>query len=230
MADINNRVASMFAIDTADHKLTILHDDGLYRHIRMARPGTSIARYELVTWPGHLAVGGDIDGYVFARTEDMFTFFRGKHINPGYWAEKITDGRERAKRYSEDMLIAVVKDRIADFEESYPERLAWHTARMEEWEAAGPDGRYPYASKGVRHPGSLWSPEEAREALADAESDGSTMSEEGARELLEHLEGHGVISDASEINLSDWDFHYLYCLHAIVAGIRAYDAAKVPAQ
>ena len=59
MDDVNERAAKMFAVNTAKHQLTILHNDGLYRHVRFGRPDTSLYRYELVTWPGHLSVGGD---------------------------------------------------------------------------------------------------------------------------------------------------------------------------
>jgi hypothetical protein len=220
------RVAAMFATNTAEHELKILHDDGVYRHILMAKPGTGIYRYELITWPGHLAVGGDMDTYVFARVDDMFTFFRRQQINPSYWAEKVQDGRERTQRYSEDKFRALVKEEIDEHAEAYPDLAAKHARQLEAYKAAHYTQQYPYNGGGVRHPGPLWSPEEAREALADAEADGSTMHEEGARELLGQLESNGVTSDIWERSLSDWDWHFLYCLNAIVAGIAAYDAAK----
>ncbi len=78
MTSTEQRVAKVFALNTADHELTTLHDDGIYRHILMSKPGTGLYRYELITWPGHLAISGDLDSYVFARVDDMFTFFRGQ--------------------------------------------------------------------------------------------------------------------------------------------------------
>lgn len=84
---------------TSEHMLTVLHDDGLYRHLRMAKPGTRMWSWEIVTWPGHLAVHGDIsDGYIFAREPDMFPWFGYKpnwytdgspEISPDYWAWKL---------------------------------------------------------------------------------------------------------------------------------------------
>src|SRR5699024_12293847 len=43
-----------FVDQTAQHQLAVLHDEGLYRHLRMAAPGTSMWHWEVVTWPGHL--------------------------------------------------------------------------------------------------------------------------------------------------------------------------------
>jgi len=38
-----NYLGDTFARDVAEHQLTILHDDGLYRHLRCARPGSGAA-------------------------------------------------------------------------------------------------------------------------------------------------------------------------------------------
>lgn len=78
-----------FLSDVKDHTLTILRDDGVYRHLRCRAPGTGIMGFDIVTWPGHLAYAGDMGDYVFQRTNDMFEFFRHDGISPGYWAEKV---------------------------------------------------------------------------------------------------------------------------------------------
>ena len=77
--------------DVKDHKLAILMDNGLYRHMRWGRPDSSIYMVQITTWPGHLAVTGDMGSFVFSRVHDMFTFFRSPDmkINPGYWSVKI---------------------------------------------------------------------------------------------------------------------------------------------
>ncbi|HEX5772226.1 MAG TPA: hypothetical protein VFY11_14800 [Nocardioidaceae bacterium] len=196
MSDVIERTAKMFAVNTAGHQLTILHDDGLYRHVRFGRPDTGLYRYELVTWPGHLAVGGDIDSYTFARVDDMFTFFRGQRINPSYWAEKVQDGRERTREYSESMF----KVRVMDELKHMP---------------------VPNLTDELR---------EARAELLERMADGDAHHPEGARELLNDAERAGLFSDTWEWSLQDWDYHFVYCLHAIVATIKAYDAAKVVAQ
>ncbi|GAA2686177.1 hypothetical protein GCM10010400_58040 [Streptomyces aculeolatus] len=106
--------AERFARDTAGHQMTVLHDDGLYRHLRFADRSHGFYWFDLVTWPGSLVVRGDIDGYMFTRLPDMFEFFRGRRINPGYWSEKTEGGRDSTKEYSEDRFKQVVKECVAD--------------------------------------------------------------------------------------------------------------------
>lgn len=89
-----------FARNTSDHELTVLRDDGLYRHLRLAEPGTRMWSIDILTWPGHLATTGDIgSGFMFSRTTDMIDFFAGRNdfrtdfgapsIDFRYWAEKL---------------------------------------------------------------------------------------------------------------------------------------------
>ncbi len=78
-------------IDFSKHVLTVKHNDGLYRHLRCQKPGTWIYGFDVTTWPGHLAITGDIGSYLFARVPDMLTFFESSKggINPDYWGQKL---------------------------------------------------------------------------------------------------------------------------------------------
>ena len=85
-----------FIKDVSGHKMQILRDDGLYRHIRFKRESTSCYYFDLITWPGVLCYTGDMGTFVFSRIPDMFEFFRTDsekspdlRINPGYWSEKL---------------------------------------------------------------------------------------------------------------------------------------------
>ena len=78
-----------FARDVNKHVITVLHNDGIYRHIRLASPATGNGSFNIITWPGCLAYSGDMGDYVFSRTKDMFMFFRGHKPNLSYWAEKV---------------------------------------------------------------------------------------------------------------------------------------------
>lgn len=191
MTSTEARVAAQFAADTADHELTILHDEGVYRHIRMARPGTGLNHFDLITWPGHLAISGDLDSYVFACVDDMFTFFRGRAVNPHYWAEKVKDGRERVKGYSPEVFHQVVAERLNGID-----RKRLSDEQLRAWD-------------------------DIREQVGDC-----VFFDAEARQILQEGEQAGLWSDTWEWNLSDWDWHFLYCLNAIVAGIAAYDKAK----
>ncbi|MGF3056172.1 hypothetical protein [Microbacterium sp. YY-01] len=96
------------------HEMQILHDDGLYRHIRFKSPGTSIGYFDIITWPGSLAITGDIgEGHIFTRERDMIAWFYnpiGGYINPGYWAEKLSRGARDAVEFSSDKFAAWVRD------------------------------------------------------------------------------------------------------------------------
>ncbi|MEU1778161.1 hypothetical protein ABZ545_01585 [Streptomyces abikoensis] len=118
MSAPEDNIAERFRRDTAQHKMTVLQDDGLYRHLWFMAPRSSEYWFELVTWPGCLAMRGDVgDGYVFSRLEDMFQFFRAdgpSGINPHYWAEKLGGGRRSVEEYSEGMLRQLVVERFVE--------------------------------------------------------------------------------------------------------------------
>lgn len=91
-----------FAKDTASHQMQVLHDDGVYRHLRFQKPGDSCYRFDLITWPGYLCYTGDMGTFVFTRVHDMLAFFRTKRradgafsIDHRYWAEKC-EGQDKA--------------------------------------------------------------------------------------------------------------------------------------
>lgn len=97
--------------ETAGHQMQILHRDGLYRHLRFARPGTRLWHWDLITWPGSLAIRGDIgEGLIFTRATDMLGFFdHGQpdgHIDPGYWAGKLDLGCRAVREFSAERFAA----------------------------------------------------------------------------------------------------------------------------
>ena len=56
---------------TSAHELTVIRDDGIYRHLRVGKPDTGMWHWQIVTWPGHLAITGDVgEGYVLACAVD----------------------------------------------------------------------------------------------------------------------------------------------------------------
>lgn len=91
MKDIRAEALRLFKEETSGHTMEVLRDDGLYRHLKFTNGGSQVYRFDLITWPGYLAVAGDMGEFVFTRVPDMFTFFRNDNvekINPSYWAEK----------------------------------------------------------------------------------------------------------------------------------------------
>ncbi|WP_111639944.1 hypothetical protein [Marinomonas shanghaiensis] len=101
-----------FKKDTVNHALKIIKDDGVYRHVSFD-DGSSIYAIKIVTWPGYLAVTGDMGEYLFARKNDMFSFFRAKKINPSYWGEKLKaepNRSQQGKRWTADAFRSCVND------------------------------------------------------------------------------------------------------------------------
>ena len=101
------------------HKLTVIKDDGLYRHLRVAIPGQYCESWNIHTWPGYLAMVGDMGNWVFQRVDDMLCFFRSEsdalEINPSYWAEKLqAQEREGWSEFSIDAFHERVKEFAKD--------------------------------------------------------------------------------------------------------------------
>lgn len=124
-------IAARFTRESADHVMKVLHDDGLYRHVRFsARPKPpalphSMYWFELITTPGQLVFSGDGDSFVFRREQDMFGFFLGSawrgRPNYGYWAEKLVDRREHVMVYDRELLEAAVRETVAEAVAESPE-------------------------------------------------------------------------------------------------------------
>lgn len=223
-----------FPRDIANHQLTVLRDDGLYRHLRCAPPGHSTWWFEIVTWPGSLAIRGDMGGaYLFSRTTDMFEFFRGHRgnltgypINPSYWAEKLPDSGRSVRVYSEGVFRARLDEALTDYDKAYPDLVVEHERAKAAYDAAPRDERYPWKVNGPKEPAELKTPAEVRELVGDHDTDGQLVSEDGAYELLRKLERADVVSDIYEWSMSDWDWPYLWACHGIVWAIRQYDQAR----
>lgn len=192
------RVRSRFEGDTREHRMTIIRDDGMYRHVRFQKPGTWCYGFDLVTWPGYLAIVGDAGDYMFARIRDMFDFFASDNgrINPYYWSEKLqAPGMDGVQRFSE----SVFKQRVREWLEdqcSYLDR--------QERRALTAAVHTQILRKRVDHY------EEARALLDDFQADGGLVR----------------VHDAWEWDVTDYTFQFLWCCHAIAWGVGQYRAAK----
>lgn len=193
-----------FQKDTATHQLTVLHEDGLYRHLRMSAPGTRWGSWDIITWPGHLATSGDSsDGLTFSRENDMIADFFGKmrggrpyysdgapSIDFRYWAEKLQGNqRDTVRGYVHGDFVEYVKETLT-------ERVA--NARM-------------------------------TQQLADeliAEVNDLDEYEEAAREWLRDHEGE--LPDHWENDFKDYTFHFRVACYAVNAAVQAYLARTAP--
>lgn len=193
-----------FQKDVADWKMEILHESGLYRHLRFRLEGGGFGWFDIVTWPGKLVITGDCETFTFARLEEMFDFFRagGSHIKPGYWQEKIIDGHERANGFDWDRFRAEALsnfDEATEDEEDAERRAEARLDLESELDSTDPD---EYGAVQL------------------------------LREYSYRPDGYG--SDPYfQFNLSDgapdgngWDYHYIWCCRAIAWAIEQYDATK----
>lgn len=221
MSAAQEHAAETFAADTKNHTAKILRDDGLYRHVRCEQPGQYSWNqwWEVVTWPHHLAIAGDMGCYVFSRVEDMFGFFRhGKGeqtINPGYWAQKIQasdyargDGNG-VRQYAPDAFRKAV---LSDLElrlESCGDALT--KGQKKELRESVDRNVLAYAEDGEHEV------REAVEGYCDPLCAGGRRIE-GWRQL--------DFQDFWEHDLTEYADRFLWCLHAIVWTVHRYDEMK----
>lgn len=218
-----------FAQEFVEHQLTVLHDDGLYRHVRFARPNTGLTHFDLITWPGYLTIAGDMaPGYTFSRERDMFGFFRMARtgVNPQYWAEKVVSGVDGVQEFSEDKFGRLVAERLAEHAEDMPGLAAAWAAHVDCYDTSFEDT--------------------ARQALADFEYVEPTLApavsyacrqyEKAGTDEARVAYGRAArkatfqFADTWEWDLCDWGYHYLRCCYAILWGIGQYDAHKAAAE
>lgn len=118
-------VQAEFDTRTSEHVLTVLHDDGLHRHLRCRKPGMVLWGWDVITWPGYLALTGDLGSWMFSRAPDMLLdFFRGPP-NVHYWLEKVV-AHDRGTSFnvvSRELIAAHRRDDDAS-DEAWTEALA----------------------------------------------------------------------------------------------------------
>lgn len=194
--------AATFIKDVAQHAMTVIRDDGLSRHLRFAKPGTSCMYFDLITWSGHLCYTGDMGTFVFSRIDDMFRFFRPSAddverrgplpINRPYWAEKLL-AADRNGGWQE-----FCRDTFREAVEQY----------MDDAEASA----------------------EVREAVEDQVLSRADDGEHFACQAVYDFDEHGFrFHDFFEHRLWDYTYRFTWCCMAIVWGIQQYDSSKAKA-
>lgn len=185
---------------TREHVMHVLHDDGLYRHLKFEHPsGTDIWRFHIVTWPGYLSISGDLESYTFCAAEDMLDFFTHaigpEGINAGYWAEKVRSESPQypVKGYCSDLFAHIVETQYAKI----PEICNHDEETLEDWAII------------------------KEEMLGVAE-----YSEEEARSMARE---HPELFPDQNVDLVGYSWHYLLSCQAIAWAAQQYQAAKIAA-
>jgi len=209
-----------FLLDTANHQMIVVHDDGLHRHLRFKKPGTSAYYFDLITWHGHLCICGDMGTYVFQRLEDMFQFFRtdreqgrpGRqlYINKGYWSEKLVAvdvngrGEGSCKTYDPEAMKTLIKE----------QRLEWIRERN--------------VDKEERR--ELWdSLEELMDSLEGNEDTDYHLVNDWDWVPFGHDPRHAGycrFQDLWDHNFKEYTFHFIWACYAIAWGVKTYDESK----
>jgi hypothetical protein len=191
-----------FCRDIAEHKVTVLRDDALYRHIRARRGDSYVCGFDVITWPGYLCYSGDMGCFVFTRLTDMFEFFRGRRtamVDRGYLAEKVVaaDKTDGIREYSPEMFEAAVK---SDFD-----------LFVEDWD-------------NDEDKAALWS--EIKDDVLPSGEDGVSSAIQAASSF--YYNGRQVFADFWEHRLEDYTRRFSWCCYAVPWAIEQYDAACQP--
>lgn len=200
------KVEAQFLKDVAVHQMSVLQDDGVYRHLRFQQPESWVYEFDLVTWPGYLAFTGDMGCYVFSRVPDMFTFFReheerktdALHINEDYWAQKVIgeDRQDKVKAYSPEKFRGMVNERLTEY-------LGEEALTVDDINAVS---------------------EAVDDELLSLDEGGGEHGQMQAHEALRRFKHGGLKFEGSwEWDLTDYTSRFLWCCYAIVWGIRQYD-------
>ena len=101
-------------LDLSEHRLTVLHDAGDYRHLVGRRPTTWMYGFNVVTWPYYLALTGDLGHATFSINErNVLPYFTGSQYD--YWAEKAEfAGTARVRGFSATKATQALLDHYGD--------------------------------------------------------------------------------------------------------------------
>lgn len=200
-----------FLRDVAQHEMTVLHESGVYRHVRFGKPGTICMSFNLITYPGHLVYSGDMGNFVFERLHDMFEFFRkepgtdlDRYIDRRYWAEKIE---------------ASDRDGVEEFSD---ELFQYHVLRdLKQWLR----GHRDETTKEERR--ELW--EAVMDEVLGADGDSGGHRKQVAANDFHHKIRKGLefwFQDFWDHRVTDYTPRFQWACLAIAWGIWQYDAAK----
>lgn len=207
-----------FLKDVATHKMHILMDNGVYRHIRFQRDGSSCMHFDFITYPRHLVYSGDMGCFVFARLDDMFKFFRtdrdylGKNkklaINLSYWSEKLqaVDGNRdagAATEFDNDKFERVIMGILTTWLRDHA-----HMTTKEQRRA-------------------LWDAVIGQVINADGDS-GGFRKQAAAYDFMFKVSSNLEFSfyDLWDYRFNRFTSRFVWCCYALAWGVQQYDSAK----
>lgn len=201
-----------FLEDVATHQMTVVQDEGVYRHLQFKRPDRSSYWINIITWPGALCINSDMGTYVFSRLPDMFEFFRvgkadwnynrkgGLSINKSYWGEKLISVCPQGKyeEFSEELFDKRILEQAREHCADWPRR------KKKEFMA------------------------EVNNDVLGAGCDGSDSAYRTAMDF--EFDGSYPFQDFWEIDCTEHTYYYLWCCYAIAWAVKQYDELKETAE
>jgi len=199
-----DEVKKAFQDDTKDHKMEVLHDSGVYRHLKFTNNGSNIFRFDVVTYPGHLIISGDCGCFVFQRLTDMFEF--NNWLSFGYVKEKCIapDRNSGYEEFDFDVLKKSVNEYFDYWYDDICDEISPVVARQMRDDAL-------MAISGVSNT------HEAYETLMNLSIDGNLKNGE---EVVFSIE------DVSEIPVVDYSWRFIWCCYAIDYAVKEYKKHK----
>lgn len=211
----------VFLSDVANHKMTVMLDNGVYRHLRFSS-GSFDQQFDIVTYPWHLVFSGDMGCYVFSRLDDMFEFFRTRprdkenlYINTGYWGEKLEAvarhngyhkynpefARENVKRRSEEWIeeAELSKEDADELRDHLDEEINYDDGMHEAYRTI--DGFSHKVGEDA-----YWR-QDTRSLVKSKYPEFKTF----------------YFQDIFEWQWEDYTFHYVWCCFAVAWGIKQFD-------
>jgi hypothetical protein len=196
-----------FLENIANTTMEVVINDGVYRHVKFPC-SDGVYWFNLVTWPNHLVIEGDMGCYAFSRVHDMFEFFCPDaelreprlRIQPSYWRSKLVtvDVHDAAnsiptKHWSPELFTKYI---VACFEDHIRMNMQHEPDKRVELKGA-----------------------------VKAEIIDQALDEYEAISAANNFSEHGLTFDDLSIeNFCEWNFRYIWCLYAIVWGIKKFKA------
>ncbi|MFI9052544.1 hypothetical protein [Streptomyces sp. NPDC053427] len=185
--------------------MTVLKDDGAYRHLRFVFPRASWAWCEVVTWPGALVLRGGLGSWMFVDTEDVTKLFRpnshSERVNPLYWEGKLAPGSGTARVHSPERAVAHIRQTVADMADTFP--------------------RLPYDIDSDLLDGRL---------VNDLSTEGGLRAAIRAFEEMHGCSYEGLYFDVESWDLKRFDPWFLLACVVLPWAVEQLDAALVPAR
>jgi hypothetical protein len=206
-----------FLKNVSNHSMSVLLDNGVYRHLSFSNNGSFNQKFDIVTWPGFLAYSGDMGCFVFSRLDDMFEFFRNDkdkkelQINPSYWGEKLeaTERTNGFKEYSPERFESLVNEKVDE----------WIEELKEEYDSS------EEIADALR--------ESIKKEVLNYAHDDEYKAHEVLRDFTFYFNKranapkNGTIlefHDTWEWELKDYTYRFIWCCYAIVWAIQKFDA------